>query len=204
MVIKAILYDLDGVLIDTTDWHYVILNKALEQVAGTRIEKHENDLYYDGLPTMAKLDRLRKEGRVTLAQYDEIYRIKEIHFMEYINTFTQERPEKRLLHEWAKNRGLILGCVTNCRAEVTEAMLQKSEQGQYMDAIVHRDEVNNPKPHPEPYITCMVKLGIPPSECIILEDSDAGMKSAYATGSLVIKVDSVDVVNISLLERYVR
>ena len=204
MVIKTILYDLDGVLIDTTDWHYTILNKALEQVAGTSIEKYENDLYYDGLPTITKLDRLRKEGRVTLAQYDEIYKIKEVHFMEYINQFTQVRPEKEMLHGWAKCKGLKLGCVTNCRADVTEAMLQKSGQGRYMDAIVHRDEVNNPKPHPEPYIACMVKLGIPPSECIILEDSDAGMKSAYATGSVVIKVNSVDEVDISLLERYIR
>jgi len=203
-MIKAILYDLDGVLIDTTDWHYVILNKALEQVAGIRIEKHENDLYYDGLPTMTKLDRLRKEGRVTLAQYDEIYRVKEEHFMDYINKFTQERPEKILLHEWARSGGLKLACVTNCREEVAGAMLHKSRQGSYMHAIVHRDEVNNPKPHPEPYIACMVKLGIPPSECIILEDSDAGMKSAYATGSVVVKVNSVDEVDISLLERYIR
>ena len=204
MPIKAILYDLDGVLIDTTDCHYVILNKALEQVAGTSIEKHENDLYYDGLPTITKLDRLRKEGRVTLAQYDSIYQIKETHFMEYINQFTQRRPEKEMLHEWSKGKGLKLGCVTNCRTDVTKAMLQKSGQGQYMDAVVHRDEVNNPKPHPEPYITCMVKLSVPPSECIILEDSDAGMKSAYAKGSVVIKVNSVDEVNISLLERYIR
>ena len=64
IMIKALLYDLDGVLVDATEWHYESLNEALEEVAGFIIERSEHVTTFNGIPTNTKLEILEKQGRL--------------------------------------------------------------------------------------------------------------------------------------------
>ena len=76
-MIKAILYDLDGVLVDATEWHYESLNLALEQVKGFKIKRDEHIQTFNGLPTMRKLEILLEQGRVKKDDFDSIWKKKQ-------------------------------------------------------------------------------------------------------------------------------
>ncbi len=63
-MIKAILYDLDGVLVDATEWHYESLNEALKETSGFEISRLEHIQTVNGLPTIKKLEILHEQNRV--------------------------------------------------------------------------------------------------------------------------------------------
>ena len=71
-MIKAILYDLDGVLVDATEWHYESLNDALKDVAGFIIKRDEHISTFNGIPTMKKLEILHDQGRLKKSLFDKI------------------------------------------------------------------------------------------------------------------------------------
>src|SRR4051812_42068626 len=76
-LIRAILYDLDGVLVDACEWHYLALNKALQSVAGTLISRVEHETVFNGLPTKRKLDVLIQQGRVREKDWKAIWELKQ-------------------------------------------------------------------------------------------------------------------------------
>ena len=79
-------------------------------------------------------------------------------------------------------------------------MLKSAHLFDHFDLIIGNDEVGNPKPHPEIYLTAFDRLGVKPTECIIVEDSPHGVESARASGATVYVVKGVEDVNLSLFE----
>ncbi len=80
-------------------------------------------------------------------------------------------------------------------------MLKSAHLFNHFDLIIGNDEVTNPKPHPEIYLTAFVRLGVKPSECIIVEDSPHGVESGKASGAEVYVVRNTEDVNLSLFEK---
>ena len=72
-MIKAILYDLDGVLVDATEWHYESLNDALNEIAGFIIKRDEHISTFNGIPTMKKLEILQKQNRLDRSLFEKIW-----------------------------------------------------------------------------------------------------------------------------------
>ena len=70
-MIEAMLYDLDGVLVDATEWHYISLNLALKEVTGSAIERKEHISTFNGIPTMKKLEILYEQKRVRRDQFQD-------------------------------------------------------------------------------------------------------------------------------------
>ena len=83
-MIKAILYDLDGVLVDATEWHYESLNNALQEVAGFIINRDEHIKTFNGLPTMAKMEILNNQGRLSKDKFDIVWEKKQEKTFEVI------------------------------------------------------------------------------------------------------------------------
>jgi beta-phosphoglucomutase-like phosphatase (HAD superfamily) len=76
-MIKAILYDLDGVLVDATEWHYESLNEALKQISGFEISRQDHISTFNGLPTMKKLDILFEQKKILQTDFDSIWSLKQ-------------------------------------------------------------------------------------------------------------------------------
>jgi beta-phosphoglucomutase-like phosphatase (HAD superfamily) len=76
-MIKCILYDLDGVLVDATEWHYESLNDALKDVAGFIIKRDEHISTFNGIPTMKKLEILHNQGRLEKSMFDKVWEKKQ-------------------------------------------------------------------------------------------------------------------------------
>ncbi|KKN72164.1 hypothetical protein LCGC14_0413760 [marine sediment metagenome] len=200
-MIKAILYDLDGVLVEAREWHYVSLNRALEEIAGTTINREEHEGDFNGLPTRRKLAKLVSLGRVKSEDRDRIWSKKQDLTKDTIRELGKYDKVKERLHHFTANSGFVSVCVTNSITETAELMLKYTGQLDYMKFFISNQMVTHPKPSSEPYIVAMVRLGLEPSECIIVEDSEVGMQSAVPTGAPIWGVNNcADVTEESFME----
>lgn len=194
MGIKAVIFDMDGVLIEAKDWHYDSLNQALA-LFGYQIERHEHLTSYDGLPTKVKLRRLSLEKNLPAYLHDFIGEMKQQYTMEII--YRRCRP--RFNHEYALSRlkaeGYALAVASNSVRGTVDAMMEKASLQQYLDFSLSNQDVRAAKPDPEIYLTAILRLGLRPEECLIVEDNENGIKAAQASGAHLLTVKEVDDVN---------
>ena len=192
--LKAIIFDMDGVLIDAKDWHYEALNKALA-LFGFSISRYDHLVTYDGLPTKKKLEMLTLERGLPKGLHQFINDLKQIYTMEMI--FQKCKPV--FYHEYALSRlkaeGYRLAVASNSIRQTVELMMEKSNLARYMDLMLSNQDVSKPKPDPEIYNTAIARLGLKPEECLIVEDNQNGIKAAQASGANVMIVSSVEDVN---------
>ena len=191
--IKAILFDMDGVLIDAKEWHYEALNKAL-RLFGHEISRYDHLHSFDGLPTKDKLQMLSEEAYLPEELHKFVNRLKQKYTVEMINinchpVFQHEYALSRLKHE-----GYKIAVCSNSVKSTIELMMKKAGLFFYLDLIMSNEDVEKSKPDPEIYISAMKKLELRPEECLILEDNKNGIRAAMASGgSLLRVVDTTDV-----------
>ena len=200
-MIKAVLFDLDGVLVDAREWHYEALNKALE-VFGFGITRDEHDGFYNGLPTMRKLEKLSQEKNLPKSLHQLIYDLKQQHTRRALHGNTRPSFDKQLMLKRLKFDGIKLAVCSNSIRETVEVMLQNAMLKDYFDLLLSNQDVGKNKPHPEIYLTAMERLGVKPEETIIVEDAPHGVESAKASGANVIVVDNANDVNLYIFKDY--
>lgn len=202
-MIKAIVFDMDGVLIEAKDWHYDALNKAL-RLFGYEISRFDHLTTYDGLPTRRKLEMLSVVGGLPRELHDFINEMKQIYTMEIV--YTQCKP--RFVHEYAlsklKSMGYKLGVASNSIRTTVEVMMQKARLENYLNLQLSAEDVTTPKPDPEIYQKAMSQMEVSPEECLIVEDNENGIKAARASGAHVLVVRDVNAVNIDNLLARIR
>jgi beta-phosphoglucomutase len=184
MKIKAIIFDMDGVLIEAREWHYESLNAALS-LFGAQISRYDHLVTFDGLPTRKKLELLSIEGGFPYKLHDFVHDLKQQYTME--KAYAKCKPVFQ--HQFAlsklKAEGYKLAVGSNSVRKTVEIMMEKSGLMQYQD-------VEKSKPHPEMYSTAIKRLGIKPNECLIVEDNVNGVKAALAAGAYLLKVENPD------------
>ncbi len=192
--IKAVLFDMDGVLIDAKEWHFEALNRALA-LYGYEIPLSEHLLYYDGLPTKVKLQKLSAENGLPIELHDEVNKKKQ----EFTMKLVKERCHPNPIHERClselKTRGYHIACCSNSIRNTIETMMRCAHLDKYLEFIVSNQDVKKPKPDPEIYITAMKKLNLQPTECLIIEDNENGIRAALASGGHLLAVKNVNEVN---------
>jgi beta-phosphoglucomutase-like phosphatase (HAD superfamily) len=192
--IKAVIFDMDGVLIDAKNWHYEALNKALG-LFGMEISRYDHLVTYDGLPTKKKLEMLTSERGLPIGLHDFINAMKQEYTMEIV--YSHCKP--RFFHEFAlsrlKKEGYRLAVASNSIRQTVEAMLQRAALIDYFDFYLSNQDVEIGKPNPAIYIKAIEKLGLSPKECLIIEDNENGIKAAKASGAWLMEVDEIEEVN---------
>lgn len=199
--IKAVLFDMDGVLIDAKEWHYEALNKALS-LFGMEISRYDHLVTYDGLPTRRKLEMLTLERDLPLELHAFINEIKQ----QYTLNEVHQKCKPVFAHEYALSRlkadGMRMAVCSNSIRKTVEIMLEKAMIIQNFDILFSNQDVAKGKPDPEMYITCMKKLGVEPHETLILEDNEHGIKAAIASGAHLLEIQSVyDVTYFNIMKR---
>jgi beta-phosphoglucomutase len=189
-MITAILYDLDGVLVNACEWHYLAFNNALKRIAGDRaiISRVEHETVFNGLPTKRKLDILIQQGRVREADWKAVWDLKQALTISTIEEHASLDLEKIQLHESTRRAGILSVCVTNSIKETAHLMLERTGQLAFMDFVISNEMVRRAKPHAEGYIKAMIRLGAMPEEVLIVEDSEKGIQAAEASGAEVLIV----------------
>lgn len=196
-MIKAVLFDLDGVLVDMPDVHYEALNRVLA-LFGAGIGRDEHLAFFNGLPTRKKLEFLENSGRLPSGLNAFINVVKQRYTMEAIPAHCRPDYSKIIMLRQLKQRGYALGCCSNSMRETQHLMLRSALLLDFFDIVLGNDEVEQPKPSPEIYLKAFERLNVAPGECVIVEDAQHGIMAARASGAAVMEVGGVGDVNLSL------
>lgn len=197
--IKAVLFDLDGVLVDATDWHYEALNNALS-LFGHKINRDDHLSVYNGLPTSEKLKIMSEKNGLPVQLHEVIKKLKRKYTDEIVNANCAPSHEKQILLTHLKKR-YKLACCSNAQKYSVENMLQRSQINHFFELIIGNDEGFNPKPSPDIYLAAFDKLNIQPQEAVIVEDAPHGIEAARRSGAHVIEVKGFADVDSVLFER---
>jgi beta-phosphoglucomutase len=202
--IKAVIFDMDGVLIDAKEWHYEALNRALSHF-GYAISRYDHLVTFDGLPTRKKLEMLSREQGLPVALHRFLNDLKQLYTTEIVHA----RCKPVFQHEFAlsnlKAAGYRIAVASNSVRPSVELMMQKSNLRSYLDAIVSNQDVKIGKPDPEIYVKTMEMLGVAPRETLVVEDNEHGIAAARAAGAHVMVVEGVhDVSHDNVLRQIVR
>ena len=193
-MIKAILFDMDGVLIDAKEWHYEALNKALG-LFGIEISRYDHLHTFDGLPTKVKLQMLSEQYYLPEQLHGFVNQMKQ----QYTAQLIHERCHPMFHHEYALSRlhqeGYKIAVCSNSIRSTIELMMNKAMLTEYLDLIVSNEDVRKAKPDPEMYQTAIAKFGLKPEECIVVEDNPNGIAAGRASGAAVLEVATVYDVN---------
>lgn len=192
--IKAILFDMDGVLIEAKDWHYEALNESLS-LFGHEISREEHLTTFDGLPTRDKLNLISETSFLPRSLHGFVNEMKQ----RYTKTQIELKCKPIFQHEYAlsklKKEGYKLAVCSNSIRASIDNMMEKAALADYLDLIMSNEDVSKGKPDPEIYSTAMKKLGVQPEECLILEDNKNGIAAALASGGNLLKIVEVTDVN---------
>lgn len=188
MTIKAVVSDMDGVLIDARDWHYETLNRALA-LFGYSISRHEHLTTFDGLPTSKKLQMLTVERGLPVALHRFINEMKQAYTADIVTLLC--RPtfnHQYALSMLSSRHGYKLAVASNSIRATVNLMMDKAHLSQYLDLQLSNEDVINAKPAPDIYRKAMQELGVKPEETLILEDNVHGIAAAKAAGAYVLVI----------------
>lgn len=184
---KAVVFDMDGVLIDAREWHYAALNRALA-LLGYEITRYEHLSAYDGLPTSRKLEMLSVERGLPRELHGFVNSLKQQYTLELVAT----RCKPVFQHQYAlaqlKAAGYRLGVASNSVRRTVREMMENADLLQYLDVLISNEDVQRPKPDPEMYGLAMERLGVAPEETLVVEDNENGVRAATAAGAHVMVV----------------
>ena len=181
MTLKAILFDHDGTLVDSEVTHFQLWQAILTKY---NIELSEQDYkdFHSGTPTPRNSEILVNKYKLTitpevLAEQKE----KRTHKFLANNTFTL-MPDSLDTIQYFHKMGLKLGVVTGAGRFGVTSTLQGHKLEKYFDVITTGEDVAKSKPDPDVYLLAMERLSVEPSECIAIEDTENGIRSAIAAG----------------------
>lgn len=200
--IKAVIFDMDGVLIEAKDWHYEALNQALG-LFGLEITRHEHLTTYDGLPTKDKLIMLSRDKGLSPALHDFINEMKQQYTMDMVHKFCKPMFHHEFALSHLKQDGYKLAVASNSIKNSISVMMDKAKLADYLEFFISNQDVSKGKPDPEMYNLAISKLGLTPAECVIVEDNENGIRAAKASGANVLEVATVYDVNYLNIKQFI-
>jgi HAD superfamily hydrolase (TIGR01509 family) len=198
-MIKLIIFDLDGVLVEAKKIHYDSLNESLGERYSIEWDEHLSK--YDGLKTKQKLEMLTKEKGLPVEMYDSIWEMKQKITLEKLNSLTPSKHLFECINELS-NLGFKIACCSNSIRKTVVRVLTKLNIIHFFDYIVSNEDVKNSKPHPEMYWKVMSEMGVIPEDTLIVEDSPFGLLAASRSKSNVMRVSSPYDVTIDNIKKY--
>ncbi len=186
-MIKAILFDLDGVISDSLHYHYLAWDQMFQKIGGSVTE--ESILLTEGMNSFEILPKLLKQFNINLPveEHNKFIEDKRSLFRQIAKISYYPYAFETI--EELRSRGYRTALVTACARRNMEKSVD-SEHQKLFDFIISGDDVSRAKPSPEPYLTAQRTLGIEVSECVVIENAPLGVESAHNAGMICVAVES--------------
>lgn len=203
MDIKAVLFDMDGTLIDAREWHYEALNSALA-IFGFEINAEDHVKEFDGLTTKKKLNILSERSNFPLELHDIVSSIKQDRTLRIAAEKCYPISAIQILLNRLSMLGIKLCVVTNSIAETTQYMLRYSGIMHYFSIVITSADVGRAKPNPDCYLEALGRLKLEKHEVLVIEDGEYGIEAAKRAGiNNIVRVTSPLDLNLELLSVYI-
>ena len=182
-MIKAVLFDLDGVLVSTDEYHYQSWVKIAKD-EGFDFFDHEFNHKFRGVARMECIEIITKASgkNYSQEQKQELADRKNKYFVKSLSTVTPDAllPGSMSILKDLKKRGIKTAVASNSRNAM--AIIKQVKIEHLLDTIVDGHQIENSKPDPEVFLLAAKNIGIPPINCLVVEDAVAGIESARRAG----------------------
>jgi len=187
---KLVIFDLDGVLIDSKELHYEALNEALRSISSEfEITPREHATKYDGLSTKKKLEMLRQEKGLKPDSFEHVWRLKQAITVRILGEIKVDEALLEFM-KYLEDKNFSLSVASNSVRNTIDIVLRNLGVDKYFSLILSNEDVTLPKPHPEIYWKAMTHFGVLPENTVIFEDSYVGRLAAQRSGARLIPVDN--------------
>jgi beta-phosphoglucomutase len=194
-VIKACIFDLDGVIVDTAHYHFLAWKKLAEQLGIVFTEKENEQL--KGVSRMHSLEIILSLGKLKLDEKKKemLADRKNGWFVDYVNMMKPEEifPGVKDLLKKIRKRGLKVALASSSKN--APAVIELLGIEKEFDAIVDGTMIVHSKPDPEIFLLAASMLNISPKDCLVFEDAEAGVEAALRAGMKCVGVGSADQLN---------
>jgi beta-phosphoglucomutase len=186
-MIKAILFDLDGVIVDSLHYHYLAWNHMFKEIGGSVTE--ESIFLSEGMNSFEILPLFLKKFNVELPveKHKEFIESKRNYFRQIVKLTYYPNAFETI--EKLRDRGYTTALVTACARKNMEKSIDAEHQ-KLFEFIISGDEVARSKPNPDPYLIAQKTLGLEVSECVAIENAPLGVESVKNAGMICIAVES--------------
>lgn len=189
-LIKACIFDLDGVIVDTARYHYLAWKRLAEEL-GVPFNEADNERL-KGVSRMQSLDIILELGGITLSQYEKekLANKKNTWFVDYVERMVPDEiyPGVKQLLQNLRAKGIKVGLASSSKNAQTVIQLLHIKND--FDAVVDGTMVNHSKPDPEIFLLAAQKLQVNPADCLVFEDAEAGVEAAIAAGMKCVGIGS--------------
>ena len=200
---RLVIFDLDGVLIESRDLHYHALNAALENIDSSFIiTKEEHLSVYDGLSTTVKLEILSERKGLDRKYFNQIWQDKQTATFNLIKKFPKDSKLISIFSK-LKFQGIKIAVASNSIRETIKLSLLSVGVMEYVDYYVSNEDVKRSKPFPEMYWQCMTALDALPKNTVIIEDSHIGRQGATDSGAHLVPVKDTNDLTEETLENII-
>lgn len=187
---SLIIFDLDGVLIDSKETHYKSLNEALLEIDEKYvISKQDHANIFDGLSTNKKLEILTKTRGLPENLYNKIWASKQEKSIKFFDSIKIDEDLINIM-KYIKSNNIKIAVASNSIKKTVESCLNNLGIIEFIDLYASNESVLNIKPSPDIYTKCMNHFGVDPKDTVIIEDSFIGKMSAVKSGGRLWAVDS--------------
>lgn len=189
-MIKACIFDLDGVIVDTARYHYLAWKRLAHEI-GFELTEADNERL-KGVSRRQSLDIILSLGKVSISEEkkNELAEKKNNWFIEYIGQMSPEEiyPGVKTLLTQLSEKGLRIALASSSKN--AETVIRKLKIQEYFDVVVDGNMIVHSKPDPEIFLLAAKRLGIAPEDCVVFEDAAAGVDAAVAAGMKCVGVGS--------------
>ncbi len=184
--IKAVIFDMDGVLIDSEPLWRIAMIKGFSEID---IEFTEDDCRKTtGMRFKEVVEHWFKHHNITHSTPSELNDSVINHLIDLINTQGKVMDGVSELLDFLKLKQFPLGLATSSNHALVDAVLQKTQIKPYFNSVTSAEFLKYGKPHPEVFLKCAAELAVHPGNCLVIEDSVNGVKAGKAAGMTVIAV----------------
>lgn len=188
--VKACLFDLDGVLVDTAKYHYIAWKELADRLGFEFTEKDNERL--KGVSRTASLNILLEIGGLTLdeAEKAKLAESKNNRYVEYISKMDSSEilPGALDFLKECRSQGILVALGSASKNAMT--ILDQTGLSPYFDAIIDGTKTSAAKPDPEVFLLGAEALGVSPAECVVFEDAEAGIEAAIRGGMASVGIGS--------------
>ena len=198
-----VIFDLDGVLIESRDVHYDSLNIALSRIDPKYVISRDEHLsMYDGLGTTTKLKMLSQNKGLPESNHQQVWEDKQEATLKILSEFPKNYVAIDIM-QTLKERGWKIAVASNAIRDTVITALDAIGVLKYVSYIMSNEDVKHHKPHPEMYWQCIVSLDSSPANTIIVEDSHIGREGALSSGANLFAIKNADDLNKNSLMKFV-
>jgi beta-phosphoglucomutase len=193
MHIRACIFDLDGVIVDTAKYHFMAWKRLADQL-NIRFTKKDNERL-KGVSRYDSLEIILELGKLKLNQIEkDVYAsLKNKWYIDYINKMTPKEilPGSLQLIDELKKAGIKVAI--GSASKNTPVILKRIGMSKLFDAVADGNVVSKAKPDPEVFLTAAKMLNVEPEYCIVFEDAIAGVRAAVNAGMRCIGIGSAKI-----------